>query len=150
MQTHVIAMRDSQDCSYRSIVLAPDAETARRVFAARMLTDTDRTLAGEGESTLTDFAAVSLLDEEWQASQGENCPSCGTQDVTSMENRDLAVFGASVLKYGKAAKTCNACAHGWIILGTVVATRRRLETEALDEIAGLDEFEAASAMRDAA
>lgn len=143
MQTHVMSMKEG-DNLFGDVVVAPDHDTARRVFAKRMLEHFDRTLEDVACTSLDDYAPSHALDEDWNAERSITCASCGCGSTRPLENREMAEVGFSPLQHGTTAHVCTKCAATWVVGRTFAPLRERLEREAAEEIAGLDEFERVS------
>lgn len=149
MQIHVFTMRDSSDRSYHDVVLAPDSDIGRRMFARRMLDGREETLIGEGQDSLLEYASESGMDEEWTGGPGKCCSSCSSHDVSPMDNFQMAALGVSPVQFKGRVHLCGSCAHTWLDLGYDQETRALLEARAAEEMRTLDEYERRSLGEDA-
>jgi len=144
METHVMSMRDEGDCVYHAVLIAPDHTTARRLLAKRMLSEYERSLCDSGDASLDEYAPASALDDDWRAEGSMNCPSCGAGSTRPLEPREMAMLGVSPIVFGGRAHVCLHCAATWISTGIYAPMREKLEAAAVEEISGLDAFEARS------
>lgn len=144
METHIMAMRDESDRLYHGVVIAPDHQTARRLFAKQMLEEIDQSLGSCSEKSLDEYAPASALEQDWRAEGSQNCCSCGCGRTRPLENREMSVIGISPILYEGKAHVCLMCAATWISTGAYSPLREDLEREAEIEINSLDDFEAQS------
>lgn len=144
MQTHVMSMPDEGNSVYHAVVIAPDHTTARRLFAKRMLAEYERNLLDSGDESLDEYAPERALVEDWTTEGSMNCTSCGAGSTRPLEPREMALIGMSPIVHAGKAHVCLLCASTWITGGAYAPLREQLEAEALEEVAGLDAFEARS------
>lgn len=122
--------------TWYGVVMAPDEETADRLFGQQILIDNDWHLEGEGQKSFLDY--FNSLDQinKWEGLNGNACPSC--------QSHDTKVVAGELGSWSSPARGCNSCGYKWLPLGYEPTLQKSAAQAWQTRIDGLDEAEAAS------